>query len=65
MSLDRIRALAQRVRQRLHCSQQRAEYIASVLALEHAVTEPGFELLAEIQAIHSIRSRSTTRSGRN
>ena len=65
MELDRVFALAKRVRQRLHCSPQRAEYIASILAWEHAVTEPRFELLAEIQAIHSLGSRSTMRSGRN
>jgi hypothetical protein len=65
MDLDRLYALAKRVRQRLHCSAQTAEYIASILAWQHAVTEPRFEVLAEIQAIHSIRSRSTTRSGRD
>jgi len=39
MDLDRVYALTNRVRQRLHCSPQRAEYIASILAWEHAVTE--------------------------
>jgi hypothetical protein len=65
MDLDRAYALAKRVRQRLRCSQQRAEYIASILAWQHTVAKPRFELLAEIQAIHSIRTHSTTRSGRN
>jgi len=60
MDLDRLYALATRVRQRLHCSAQTAEYIASILAWQHTVTEPGFELLAEIQAVHSTRTRSAT-----
>jgi hypothetical protein len=55
MELDRIFALAKIVKQRLNCSQQMSEYIASILALEHAVSEPRFELLAEIQAIHAVR----------
>ena len=54
MDLDRIYALAKRVKQRLHCSQQRAEYTASLLALEHTVSKDSFELLADIQAIHSL-----------
>ena len=58
MELDRIYALAKRVKQRLHCSQQRAEYMASLLALEHTVSKDSFELLADIQAIHSLRSHS-------
>jgi hypothetical protein len=55
MELDRIYALAKRVKQRLNCSQQMAEYIASILAWEHAANEPRFELLAEIQAVHAVR----------
>ncbi len=55
MNLDRIYALATRVKQRLHCSQQAAEYIASLLALEHTVSKDSFTLLAEIQAIHAVR----------
>ena len=59
MDLDRIYALAKRVKQRLHCSQQRAEYMASLLALEHTVSKDSFELLADIQAIHSLHGHST------
>ncbi len=59
MELDRIYALATRVKQRLHCSQQKAEYTASLLALEHTVSKDSFELLAEIRAIHSLQSHST------
>ena len=59
MELDRILQLAQRLRQRFRCSQQRAEYIASLLALEHTVNKPGFELLAEIEAIHSLHKPAT------
>ncbi len=59
MELDRIYALAKRVKQRLHCSQQMAEYIASILAWEHKLSRPSFELLADIQAIHSLRSHYT------
>ncbi len=55
MDLDSIYALAKRVEQRLHCSQQRAEYTASLLAMEHIVSKDSFELLAEIQAIHAVR----------
>jgi hypothetical protein len=47
MELDRIYALAKRVKQRLHCSQQRAEHMASLLALEHTVSKDSFELLAD------------------
>ena len=58
MDLDRIYALAKRVKQRLHCSQQKAEYIASLLALERTVSADSFQLLAEIHAIHSPGNRS-------
>jgi len=58
MELDRIYALATKVKQRLHCSQQRAEYIASVMALQHTVSEDSFALLSEIQAIHTLHSPS-------
>ena len=58
MEFNRIYMLAQRVKQRLHCSQQRAEYIASILALEHTVGEDSFALLDEIHAIHTLRSAS-------
>jgi len=58
MDLDRIYALAKRVKQRLHCSQTIAEYTASLLAMEHIVSKDSFELLAEIQAIHSLCSHS-------
>ncbi len=54
MDLDRIYALAKGVKQRVHCSQQRAEYMASLLALEHTVSKDSFELVAEIQAIHAV-----------
>ncbi len=59
MDLDRIYALATRVKQRLHCSQQMAEYTASLLAMEHTVSKDSFQLLAEIQAIHSLNCHST------
>ena len=55
MELDEIYALATRVKQRLHCSQQMAEYTASLLTLEHIVSKDSFELRAEIQAIHSLQ----------
>ena len=58
MDLDRIYALATRVKQTLHCSQQIAEYTASLLALEHTVSNDSFQLLAEIQAIHHLCSHS-------
>jgi len=54
MELDKIYALATRVKQRLDCSQQKEEYIASLLALEHSVSQDSMVLLAEIQAIHSL-----------
>jgi hypothetical protein len=54
MELDRIYALASRVKQRLHCSQQMAEYVASLLSLEHIVSKESFALDAEIQAIHAL-----------
>jgi len=60
MDLDRIYALATRVKQRLHCSQQTAEYTASLLVLERTVSKDSFELLAEIQAIHSLHGHSTS-----
>ena len=59
MELDRIYALAKKVKQRLHCSQQMAEYTASLLTWEHTVTTDSFELLSEIQAIHSLHGHST------
>ena len=55
MELDRIYALAKRLKQRLHCSQQMAEYVASLLAWEHNVSDDSFQLLAELRAIHSLR----------
>ena len=58
MDPDRIYALAKRVRQRLHCSQQMAEYTAALLAWEHTVSKDSFELLAEIQTIHYLCSHS-------
>jgi hypothetical protein len=59
MDLDRIYALAKRVKQRFHCSQQMAEYTASLLEWEHTVSKDSFQLLAEIQAIHSLHCHST------
>ena len=58
MKLDRIYSLAKRLKRRLHCSQQMAEYIASILAWERNVSKPSFELLAEIRAIHTFHTRS-------
>jgi len=58
MDIDRIYELAKRVKQRLRCSQQRAEYIASIVAWEHTVSTDSFELLSEIHAIHSLRHHS-------
>ena len=58
MDLDRIYVLAKRVKQGLHCSQQIAEYTASLLALEHTVSKDSFELVADIQAIHYLCSHS-------
>jgi hypothetical protein len=54
MELDRIYDLTKRVKQRLHCSQQRAEYIASILAWERTVSTDSFELLSDIQALHPL-----------
>jgi len=54
MAMDRIYELAKRVKQRLHCPRQTAECVASLLTLEHTVGKDSFELLAEIQAIHSL-----------
>ncbi len=59
MDLDWIYTVATRVKQKLHCSQQVAEYTASLLALEHTVSKDSFQLLAEIQAIHSLHGHST------
>ena len=59
MDLDRIYALEKRVKQRFHCSQQSAEYIASLLAWDHTVSKDSFELLAEIKVIHSLHNHST------
>jgi hypothetical protein len=55
MELDRIYALAKRVKQRLHCSQQMAEYVASLLTLQHTVGDDSFALRADIQAIHALQ----------
>ena len=55
MELEKIYELAKRVKQRFHCSQQMAEYMASLLALAHAVSSDSFELLADIKAIHSLQ----------
>jgi hypothetical protein len=55
MDMDSIYALANKVKQRLHCSQQEAEYTASLLTLEHTVSRDSFELLAEIQAVRAVR----------
>ena len=60
MEFDRIYGLAHVAKQRLHCSQQKAEYIASLLALEHTVSTDSFALLGEIQAIHSLLNHSTS-----
>ncbi len=59
MDLDRIYTIATRVKQKLHCSQQVAEYTASLLALEHTVSKDSLQLLAEIQTIHSLLGHST------
>jgi hypothetical protein len=58
MELDRIHATAKRIQQRLRCSQQQAEYMASLLALEREVSQDSFQLLAEIHAIHSTGNHS-------
>ena len=52
MELERIYATAKRLKQSLHCSQQKAEYMASVLAMEDTVSEDSFQLLAEIRAFN-------------
>lgn len=59
MDLDKILDLAKRLKLRFHRSQQRVEYMASLLALEHTVGKPRFELLAEIDAVHSLRKPAT------
>ena len=64
MDVDRVLALAKRVKQRLHCSQQRAEYIASILAWERTVSTDSFQLFAEIQAIHPLHNHSTMQGNR-
>jgi hypothetical protein len=64
MELDRIYDLTKREKQRLHCSQQRAEYIASILAWERTVSTDSFELLADIQALHPLHHHWTTQRGR-
>ena len=58
MELERIYPLAKQLKRRLHCSQQMAECIASVMAWEHSVNKARFELLAEIQAINRLRTPS-------
>ena len=52
MELDRIYSLARKLKQPLHCSQQRAEYIASLLMWERTVSKDSFVLHGEIQAVH-------------
>jgi hypothetical protein len=59
MDLDWIYTVATRVKQKLHCSQQVAEYTAWLLALEHTVSKDSFQLLAEMQAIHALHGHST------
>ena len=54
MELDETYALVTRLKQRLHCSQQMAEYTASLLALERTLSADSLTLLAEIEAIHSL-----------
>ena len=61
MNQQSILAEATKVKQRLHCSQQRAEYIASLMAWEHTVSSDSFQLLAEIDAIHSLSIHPTSR----
>ena len=56
MDLDKIYALAKRVKQRLHCSDQKAEYVASLLSLKHTASKDSFALVAEIRAIHALHS---------
>jgi hypothetical protein len=55
MELDKIYALATRVKRRFHCCQQMAEYMASLLTLAHVASGENFELLADIQAIYSLQ----------
>ena len=55
MELDDIQALATKLKQRLHGSQQMAEYAASLLALEPSIVYESFALRAEIEAIHSLQ----------
>lgn len=62
MDFEKIYELVNKTKQRLHCSQQKAEYIASLLALEHTVTKDSFALLADIQAIHLLLRHSTSES---
>jgi hypothetical protein len=56
MELERIQALATKLKRRLHISQQMAEYTASLLALKHSASNESFALCAEIQAIHSLKA---------
>ena len=49
MELDKIHATAKRLMQKLHCSLQHAEYMASLLALEGTVSKDSFQLLAEMR----------------
>ena len=58
MGLDRIYTLAKRVEQRLHCSREKAEYMASIPAWEVRLSKPRFELRAEIRAVHSLGKHS-------
>ena len=55
MELDEIQTLATKLKQRLHGSQQMAEYAASLLALEPSIEHESFALRAEIEAIHSLQ----------
>lgn len=55
MELDEIYALARKVKAAIHCSQQMAEYIASLLGLEHTLSADSFQLRAEIHAIHALQ----------
>ena len=58
MELDKIQATAKRIMRRLDCSYERAEYIASLLALKRTVSKDSYQLLAEIHAIHPASHRS-------
>jgi hypothetical protein len=64
VDLVRILDMARRVEQRLHCSHQRAEYIASILAWDARFSKDSFELLAEVRAVHSSRKHATVSSNR-